>query len=727
MPVSQVGIRTTFFNYLFGEQVGWLCIATATPNAIDSSFAHKFFEWPHEHKKCGEYIQQQVSTHNVWFCVSLLKEKAATKDNCLPGSFIWADLDQVSPTDLQMKSLPATSILETSPGSYQGFWRLSHEIPADIREDLAKKVTYYVEADKGGWARNKLMRVPFTRNHKYDSKPEVDLQFAYETLVPVEVFDGLPDPPVSPDAIPLPDMPGIEELPAPANVIYKYSYQLHDTAFANLFGTEPHESDDWSKRMWRLINLLLESGLSHEETFSLTISAQCNKYKRDNRPLSYLWREILKAEGLRTKAITILGAYQPLVMPELTANDDQPPFQNFVTDYKDWASEVTDAVTEYHELCAFILLSATASAGVKLHASFGKMVPNLWGLVLGDSTLTRKTTAMELAMSFLREVDSEAVVATDGSPEGLLTVLSMRSDQVSVYYKDEISGLFSAINSKSYLSDMPETLTKMYDVPEYYSRPLRKETIIIKNPYFIFFGGGIKEKVYQLIDDNYVLSGFLPRFLIVNGYADLSAIRPTGPPNEKTAQGRMKLQQRINQLYASTSIEIPMKIGTQVVTMPGSLDAHLKQDAWDTFAEIERKMISVASESPNSMLALPTFTRMGFSLLKMAVLLAACRGPDSANRLEVKASDINEAAWFVQRWGRHSIDLINNAGISKSERVIEKVMRTVGNNPGCTKTYLMNVHRLNSKETTELLQTAADRGLIEVKKEGRGIKLWLVV
>lgn len=718
MPVSDVALRVHFFDYLFADAEGFLCIATSSPTAPDTTFKHHYFEWPYARPDVAEFIAQWKDQNHVWFCVSLLKDQQAIKENCLPGSFIWADLDLVSPGDLQAHSVPAQCVVETSPGKYQAFWRLDKVLPPDIREDYSKRMTYYVGADKGGWACNKLMRVPLTKNFKYADRPPVELLFANETLMPINLLEGLPEPPLNPTDVKPIDMPDITKLAPADNIIYKYSYQLHGTAFSNLYLEEPNLDQDWSNRMWRLLNVLFEQGLDREEVFSLSIKAACNKYARDNRPISYLWREVLKAESLKLRTVTLLGEYKPLIMPELV--DPDMDVENFIMDYKQYGISVTDAVPEYHELCAFMLLSGILSAGLQLKASFGRMIPNIWGLVLGDSTLTRKTTAMEMAMSFLRDVDQDAVVATDGSPEGLISALSDRSERVSIYYKDEISGLFAAMNSKSYLSDMPEILTKMYDVPEYYSRPLRKETITIRSPYFIFFGGGIRDKVYSLLNEDYVLSGFLPRFLVVNGDADLSKLRPTGPPNEETSTAKDALNDRIVAMYDNYSMTVRSKLGTQSVMIPQNVEATLTQDAWDFFAEIETKLTHAASDSALAMLALPTFTRLAFSTLKMGVLLAGARGPDHARRVIVSKQDLQEAAWFTQRWGKHSIALLQNAGVSRSERWIERIIGFVKRHPGCTRTQLMQGHRVSSKEMTELLQTITDRGMVDVKRSGSG-------
>jgi Protein of unknown function (DUF3987)/RepB DNA-primase from phage plasmid len=725
ISASPVQVRVSFFDYLFGDDNGYLYVATGSPEQPRTGFRQYFFQWPQGRTQAAQFIQQQSVHNNVWFGVCLYSQQIAQKEYALPGSFVWADLDGVSPRDCEAKGLTPTCAVLSSPGRYQGYWRITQRLPADVLEDLSKKLAYYIGADKSGWDRTQLLRAPITPNHKYPGKPSVDILHVYESLVPVEELDKLPDPIVASVTEPPPsDMPDVDSLPAPEQILYKYAYNLSSTAFIPLYAEEPHESDDWSKRMWRLINLLLEQGLSPEETFAVCIDAKCNKYVRDNRPPSYLWKEVIKAEGMRKRAISIFGEYKPLSMPELV--DPKLEFTNFVTEYCEWAGQATDAVPEYHELCGFIMLSALMSAGLKLEASFGRLIPNLWGLILGDSTLTRKTTAMEMAMAFIKDVDDSIIIATDGSPEGVVTTLSNRPDMVSVFYKDEISGLFDAINKKNYLADMPEILTKMYDVPTHYTRTLAKGPISVNNPYFIFFGGGIRDNVYTLLNEQYVLSGFLPRFLVVSGEANLDKLKPTGPPDEITIRERLNLVNQVHSLYAKFNGTTTIKIGSQDVEMPMTHEVKLTDSAWGMFAEMEDKLVRYAADVPNATLALPTFTRLAFSTLKMAILLAATRGPDMANRVIVNDDDLRQAAWYTQRWGRHSIDLVNNAGISKDERTIDKVLAGIKRKPGITKTGLMQTHRIQSRDMNEVIQTLHDRGLIEFRKEGRGMKFWAI-
>jgi len=408
-------------------------------------------------------------------------------------------------------------------------------------------------------------------------------------------------------------------------------------------------------------------------------------------------------------------------MPELVSEaelDDLP--QSFIEDYKEWAEVATDAVAEYHELSAAILLSAVIAGGVTCETQYGPMVPNLWGMVLGDSTLTRKTTAMRMVMDIITDVNPDILLATDGSAEGLLTGLSLRPNQTSIFYKDELSGFIDSINRKDYLAGMPETLTQLYDVPKYYTRRLRKETISITSPVFIFFGGGIRDKIYSLLSDEYVLSGFLPRFLVVSGEADISRIRQTGPATDNTFSQRADIVERMKGLYNDYTGTVEIEVFGQSATVNREIKATLSPDAWERYGKMEMQMVRAADEAENSMLALPTFERLSRSILKLSVLLAAARKSTTANNLAVDNTDIIQAAFYVQRWGRHSIDLLSNVGKNVNEKLLDRIVSVVERNPGIQRGPIMRQFHLSKRQMDEIHGTLVDRGLLVASKQGRG-------
>lgn len=730
MPLTETALQTQFFDYLYGNEPGYVCICTQEPHDR-STFKQFFFQWPQQRAELGVFIETNSTRHNLWFGVNLLSRPDRKKEYCKPANLVWADLDTCRPDIID----PAPQcIIESSPRRYQAIWRLTEVIDPYIAEEFSKKVAYRYNqngADPSGWDLTQLLRVPLTFNYKYeadDEVPQVILERAAETLLPVEIFDAMEAPqlPSDPTELDLETIPDVSTLPPTEGIVYKYTGSFVGTGFRKLFFEEPEE--DWSRSLWRLLNICSEVGMSKEEMFSIAIEAKCNKFKRDNRPLKYLWRDVLKADASQQRLNALTGQFSPLRMPELVTRDELanlPP--TLVDQYREWAEEATDAVAQFHDLGCFILMSCVMAGSLRLESNYGTMVPNLWGLVLGDSTLTRKTTAMRMATDFLVEIDRDIVLATDGSVEGVLSGLSQRPSQVSMFFKDEVSGFLDAIAKKEYLAGMQETLTQLYDVPEFFTRRLRKETITIVSPVFIFFGGGIRDKVYSLVNDEHILSGFIPRFLVVSGNADLSKLRRTGPATESVKDKKNALIQKFSDLYETYgAAQVTTSLGSQEFTSHATCDVFLTNEAWERYGEMEAKLVEVAEASPVASYALPTFERLSRSLLKMAMLLAASRQQPIDGTIQADVQDILQAARYVQEWGNYTIDLISNSGRGVVQRGIDKILRTIEKNPGITRSRVMQVHHLTKREMDEIQGTLDDRMQISIKKQGRGISLWPV-
>jgi len=408
---------------------------------------------------------------------------------------------------------------------------------------------------------------------------------------------------------------------------------------------------------------------------------------------------------------------------------DEPVSETFIDQYLDWAQDSTDAVPEYHKLAAFMVLSSVISTSVKLpvrHKHDG-IVPNLYGMILGDSTLSRKTTAMDMARDLIMEVDRDTIIATDGTAEGLVTSLEQRPGKTSVFFIDEVSGFFNSINRKEYHAGMREFLTKLYDAPQVLKRTLRKEDIIVNSPLFIMFCGGITDHVYENTTEDYVISGFLPRFLVVTGEADLDRIRNTQRPIQTILNKRNEIRNKVGDLTELYAVDVPTKIGGQTVMQSPRIIADLDDKAWELSAAIEDGMRrEAANYQPSRPAALATFERISDSVLKMAVLLGASRQqPSKKNTITINADDVANAAYYVQRWAPNSVDLIMHAGTGKQEKKLQKIVAMIEENPGVMRSHLMTRFRLSQKEADDILITIVQRGIAQkTKTSGGGDAFW---
>jgi hypothetical protein len=708
---SKSDIRVKFFELLFGTTQGYLCIATSGKNSITSDFSQYFFEWPNEALKIENFILTVEENRNVYFCVNLLRNESRKKENCLPGSIVWADLDGVEPELIE--EIPPPIFWASSYGRWQAIWRLTVPVPAYQAEEYSRKIGYLVGADRSGWDLTQLLRVPLTLNFKYDPPAYIELERLLETQAPPLLFDAIP-----------PDVEhrvAIDPMPVESSelniemILYKFKNALDYTDFGAYFTQEPEK--DWSSILWRLLHICFRVGMTAEEVFTVARHAKCNKYERDGRPPEHLWRDVLKAaEHYLSAKLSAL-----IEMPVLV---EEPYSETFIDTYRNWAKVLTDASPDFHNLCAFIAFSALVSNSVRIETSVGALVPNLWGLLIGDSTITRKTTAMRLVVEFLTGMDKELVAATDGTAEGLLQAMSVRPNKSSVYHKDEVSMLFDSMMRKDYMAGMQETLTALYDSPPYYKKRLANRDIIVESPVFIFLGGGVPDRILNTVSESFVFSGFLPRFLISTGESQGKLIKALGPPTEAGIGGRPEIFNKFADVYETYGIDVETRIGGQKVLMPPRYIAKLTPEAWAKNAEFETILIETALKSSVKDLALPTLDRLSRSILKMATILACLEQKPKNGIVTVKESNVINAAWYAQKWGENAIHLMLNAGKGTNEKTLEKIFTFIENNPGALKSVVMLRFHLDAKGAANHLQTLEERDLIRKEKRGNGWAYW---
>jgi hypothetical protein len=732
MSTTETEITQSFFDSLFEHDQGFLCIATTRPPARRDTFHEEWFKWPDQREAVVDYVEKVRDTHNVYFCVNIMSVPRRKKDNAVPQNIVWADLDACRPDQVDV---PPQVVIESSPYRYQAIWRLDRKIDPFIAESYAKRIAYRhadLGVDKSGHDITQLLRVPGTYNWKYatEDAPAVKLIVNSSTEISTEIFDRIPD---ADNVVDLPDVgvPVLESLPSVESVVYRYTQAFQDLGVAHTFSRyySQEPPSDWSGHLWRLLLICFEVGMTAEEVFVIAKHAKCNKYERDGRPDSHLWREILKAELERKTVEILLQDHRYLAMPSLLSLKEESTLQETIIDeYVGWATEATDAVPEFHEITCAMVLSAMMATNLRLPLSLDKpLVPNLWALVIGESTTTRKTTAMDMGMRFIDDIAHDMIVASHASMEGLMSTLALRPRMVSIFYRDEVTGFFSEIRKKDYLADMDVTMTKLYDVPSNLTRVLKKDKYTVSEPIFIFFGGGVPDKMYSLIDENDFASGFIPRFLVMRGYGDTSRLRPVGPPVLQRTEKREALRSTFSayhEMYTQAEMVTKTHDG-QMMALPPDINVSFTDEMWARCAQTELSLMQAAEESPESSKALPMFSRMYFSLLKLTCLLAASRQePDDHWQIRAEMRDLISASYYIQRWGRHAVDLVRNSGVSADESKLMAVYHTVEKHPGIMRSNVMQRHRLDKRAADLIEDTLAQRLMIQIQKRGTTKAYW---
>lgn len=706
--------RRTFFKLLFGKAEGYVCLAYL--NRDDRKMRQRFFKWPQQIEDLLSNIdlESQQLVH-AYYGVSLYNTNSnRTKDNVKQCTTIWADLDNTNPATLLVKP---SILVQSSPGKLQGLWLLEDPIDPFDAEDIARRISYYHHNDGADycWDATHILRIPYTPNYKYgdlDSAPIVTVLDADRRLYRPSDFSRYPQPKAIEHIVAVPPE---ERVPSsrPAEDIMEEWY-VSDYA-RHLIEDPVPEEDTWSERLWSLITTLRDDHCPKEEAFVIVKGSKCDKYTRDGRPDSHLWKEIDKAYIEKVEVMKLAPTATASVPDFITTEEinQVTARETFIERYISWASKQTDAATQYHQAGAFIILSAILAGNITLPTSFGKIIPNLWFMILGNTTLTRKTTSMNMAMRLLYDVDDRALLATDGSLEGILVGLRDRPHQSSIFKRDEFSGLLETIAHKDYMAGFAEQLTQLYD-GEQIKRMLRKEVIDIHNPVFIMYVGGIKAKTQMLLTEELVMGGFLPRFVMITAEPDLSRLRPLGPPVETETEHRDIIKNELLDIFAHYVAETNVtRNGSSIGRARPDFEAVLTPEAWTRYNQFERLMSETALNTGLEYLT-PVYDRLSKSTLKAAMLIAA--STQRGSKVIVTLQDLLHAIYYCQFWREYGSEIINGVGKTYDERLMDKIFLTINSSMplGTSRGELMTMFQLDAKRADLLFKTLEQRKLIKM-------------
>lgn len=711
--------RETTLKWFFEGLDGFIRMAIIDRNSEEHRFQEFYFQWPQQRDEVFTQIGRWVTGYDIYFSPMLFVKPIGKKEHVKTTPVVYSDLDSCEPENLLVKP---HMVVQTSTGRFQAFWRLDRTDynPVEV-EDMARRVAYTHQeqgADKSGWDLTQLLRLPFTLNHKYAPSQYIKILEAEPGSVTLEEMGEVYTQATATET-------GDYEYPAPTDLptVETLMVVYHNRLYANvlrLIDTVPDEND-WSAALWRLMMELFEIGMTREECFVMCREAQCNKFARDGRSEMYLWRDICRAwvrfAQARRPVTGTLEEMQLLTQEELASAEAD---KGFVEEYIEWASSLGDAAVQYHEAGAFVILSSLLAGNVRLPTSYGVLNPNVWFMILADTTLTRKTTAMDLAMDLVVDVDPDAILATDGSIEGLFTGIAGRPGRPSVFLRDEFSGLIEQMTKKDYYAGMAETLTKLYD-GKYQKRILRRETIEVKEPILILFAGGIRNRILTLLTWEHVASGFLPRFIFITAESDPTKLQPLGPPTDRTMGRRDYILTKLRSLHSYYTSQQMIEVNGKHVPIQQKFDATLTEEAWERYRTIEATMLKAGVMSPMPDLSTPTMDRLCKSGLKIATLIAATR--KHHNPVVIELQDIIKAFFYIDKWRGYTAEVLDKIGETAEEKEMMRIHSYISTHPGCLRSEVMQRFAMNARKADVVLITLEQRDLITRNKTGRGERL----
>lgn len=673
---------------------------------------------------------------DVWFSPSLFSVRDRKKENAKSLKILGADADTCSPENF--RKYPDI-VVESSPKRYQVYWVTEESNPdklAKVNRRIAQ-VHKSQGCDPSYINPAKLMRVPGTSNHKHPGAIVSVVHEEYmDDLAPFKLLNDLYPESEVPDAYEA----SVGEMPSDlaeyiANNRAKLLNGLPDSnGLRELVFNKPHE-DYRSEALFRLMCELYRLGLDDREVAAVAWGAPSNKFNgEDPRGLAGLWNTALlkaktaafdpdynwdietsyvdqdepaqrKVQGVVKKIVFISDEELELIQPNVT----------FIDEWCQWASTKTDAPVEYHRAAAITIMSAVYSEFGHATPQWGAMKLNVWFMVLGRSTLDRKSTArsfMNKAFRALRTDDYNYSIGSDVTPGGIALALHSRANKATVFDRDEVQGLFKELIHQSYMSGGLETFTKLYDGwVDGRVRATGEQKVMESVPVsFIMFMMGILTEASDVLTVTNFRSGFLTRFLYVVG------TRPEGyepPPIEQSREEEDKTDAVFDGLVRHLALNRDYweMYGGDGDTFP----VRATDDAWARYQQFEADVRRTAGETLYAEVIATTSERMIHATLKVAALLAM-----DERATKIRLEHMLQAIAYAGEWMTNAVTMASMVSESEWQRDVDKLEQFV-NSRGGTVSYAVAYRAFQDKrpfEFEEMIAALEQRGVLTRERNG---------
>jgi hypothetical protein len=165
-------------THVLGDQRGYMAIFSGVrgpDGTLDKHREQRFFRCPEGLGTAAAHAEDRACERmrEVFFSVHALTDKRRKKEYAAPVACLYAEMDGARPNEVAKKY--ATAVVESSPGHYHVYVRLTRPLPPEEAERLNRRLALSVGADASGWDLSQVLRVPGTVNYKYPDKPVVRL------------------------------------------------------------------------------------------------------------------------------------------------------------------------------------------------------------------------------------------------------------------------------------------------------------------------------------------------------------------------------------------------------------------------------------------------------------------------------------------------------------------------------------------------------------------------
>jgi len=374
------------------------------------------------------------------------------------------------------------------------------------------------------------------------------------------------------------------------------------------------------------------------------------------------------------------------------------PDLGWVALYADEVSRLTASPRSFNVLAALVLGATAIKGRAVLNMTFGPVRPNLYGALIGQSTVYHKSTAMKKALGVLDAAGLSGLLLPDtGTSEGLVAALAERSYGLMAH--DEIARLFSSDRVK-YTMMLKQDLTAIFDGNTINKRLSAGGTTVL-NPYVSILGATTPEAFYAAVGDRDWNDGFLVRWLWAPPDCEPNFDAPALLSNSEQSSITNRLANPLRALAGAGETEFQLTRGTL--------------DAWNAWrSDGLRRAHEYGDDTARSITA-----RTNTAALKLAMILAAVNGQWGCISIETMRAAIYLAdmyrknAWqLLTERSRYSI---GGHKLAKAHRVI----RERGGAVGCNRSTIQQFTNMRAHELRPVLEKLLSIGAVTLSDDGK--------
>ena len=407
---------------------------------------------------------------------------------------------------------------------------------------------------------------------------------------------------------------------------------------------------------------------------------------------------------------------------------------NFFSQFMKYGAGISDAFEEYWFAGAAFILSVIADKIFVVNARQSMIHTNLYINILGNSTLARKSTAVNKAEDALEMIlqgaKAMAVVPNEFSPEAF--VEHMDQFNHTRWVKDESAGMLNSLR-KDYMAGFKDTLMTMYDCKPL-TRMLRtnkrkdsKTMFDIRDPYLNIIWATTQDNFASSTDSLDVQSGFMARFLHFF------------PNRPKKSWMPISLNPVNNNLVDTSIFDVTKRAGeivNKIQCFQGG-DPNITKlvavepEAEEFFTAWQEPRDRKYGESDDHRLA-QIYGRLVISAVKIALLFEIGSADFNPGKATLRKKHLVEACRLVDDYFMKTAVMVYDLVGQKEERNnivrIERVLRTHGGKFGYND--LLRNTKMLSAEMEAALATMVASESAAIKEEfiqGKRPKKWVLL